>query len=278
MSSPAAGRAKFRHIDAFARQPFEGNSAAVYRVDAFPDDALMQKIAREHNLSETAWYMPDDTGEADFVLRWFTPAVEVELCGHATLAAGHHVLTEEPERDRVRFRTQKGAGVLEVARGEAGNYVMSLPAWRSEARAVPELVAALGRIPAQVRVTTNAAEDSFLAIFDDDITVRGLRPDFNALAKIGNVLVIATAPAGEGARVDVVSRVFAPGAGIDEDPVTGSAHAMLTPYWCERLGGSSFKAYQASERGGYVSCQLDGDRAILGGGCVDVIEGTLLLS
>ena len=270
-------RAKFRHIDAFARQPFEGNSAAVYQADAFPDDELMQKIAREHNLSETAWFVPDDSGEADFVLRWFTPAVEVELCGHATLASGHHVLSADSSRDKVRFRTTKGAGVLEVARGEDGRYVMSLPAWKSEKLVMPELVAGLGRIPAEVRRTTNAAEDSYLAVFSDEATVRSMTPDFKALSAIGNVLVIATAPADEGSDVDVVSRVFAPGAGIDEDPVTGSAHAMLTPYWAEALGRDTFEAYQASERGGYVSCRREGDRAILGGSCVDIIEGELIL-
>ena len=268
-------RIPFRHIDAFASDPFTGNSAAVYRVDAFPDDEQMRLIAREHNLSETAWYMPDKTGEADYVLRWFTPAVEVEMCGHATLASGHAVLTEEADRDLVRFRTLKGAGVLEVARGDAdGSYRMSLPAWLTEKRVVTELVAALGRIPEEVRVTTNAAEDSFLAIFPDEKTVRTLSPDFKALAAIGNVLVIATAA---GTETDVVSRVFAPGAGIDEDPVTGSAHAILTPYWADRLGRDSFTAYQASERGGHVGCSLAGDRVILSGSCVDVIAGELLL-
>ncbi|MBZ6379720.1 PhzF family phenazine biosynthesis protein [Pacificimonas flava] len=270
-------RARFRHIDAFAKVPFEGNSAAIYRVEAFPDDALMQRIAREHNLSETAWYVPDETGEADYVLRWFTPAVEVELCGHATLAAGHHCLTDEPERDAVRFRTLKGAGVLEVRRADDGRYVMSLPAWVSVKQMKTDLVAALGRIPEEVRVTTDAAEDSFMAVFGDEETVRALAPDFKALAAIGNVLVIATAPAAGGSEVDVVSRVFVPGAGVDEDPVTGSAHAMLTPYWAERLGRDSFEAFQASERGGRLSCRLEGDRVILGGSCVDVIEGDLLL-
>lgn len=273
-------RAKFRHIDAFATAPFEGNSAAIYRADSFPDDDLMQRIAREHNLSETAWYVPDDSGEADFILRWFTPTVEVELCGHATLAAGHHVLSEEEARQSVRFRTVKGAGVLEVTKdsdGGAGHYIMSLPAWESQKTVLPALVAALGRIPAEVRVTTNAAEDSYLAIFDDEDIVRSLTPDSKALAAIGNVLVIVTAPARSGSKVDVVSRVFAPGAGVDEDPVTGSAHAMLTPYWTERLQRESFEAYQASERGGYLSCRRDGDRAVLGGSCVDVIAGEVIL-
>ncbi|MEE4351205.1 MAG: PhzF family phenazine biosynthesis protein [Pacificimonas sp.] len=270
-------RIRFRHIDAFADQAFAGNSAAVYRVDAFPDDATMLKIAREHNLSETAWYVPDESGEADYVLRWFTPAVEVELCGHATLAAGHHCLTEEPERETVRFRTLKGAGVLEVARAGEGRYRMTLPAWQSEERELPALVTALGGAPEAVRVTTNAAEDSMLAIYGSEAAVRNLNPDFAALARIGNVLVIATAPADAGSDIDVVSRVFAPGAGIDEDPVTGAAHAMLTPYWCARLGRDSFEAYQASERGGRVSCALVGDRAVLHGECIDVIEGDLLL-
>lgn len=269
-------RYEFSHIDAFAEKAFEGNSAAVYRLETFLDDTVMQRIAREHNLSETAFYVPDDTGEADFVLRWFTPSVEVEMCGHATLASGHHVLSRDAKRGSVRFRTTKGAGILSVAHGE-GRYEMNLPAWHTQACEDSELAAALGKTPLEIRVTMKAAEDSFLAVYASEAEIRSLTPDFAAMARIGNVLVVATAPGDRGGGFDVVSRVFAPGAGIDEDPVTGSAHAILTPYWSERLGRPDFTAYQASERGGRVACRLDGDRAILGGTCVDVIEGTLTI-
>ncbi|MBV7256417.1 PhzF family phenazine biosynthesis protein [Pacificimonas sp. WHA3] len=267
---------RFRHIDAFAARPFEGNSAAVYRADAFPPDDLMLKIAREHNLSETAWVVPDDSGEADYQLRWFTPAVEVEMCGHATLASGHAVLTEEPGRDEVRFRTLRGAGILSVARDGDG-YAMNLPSWPCEVTEYPAFAASLGQAPDEVRVTQNAAEDSFLAIYADAARVRALAPDFAAMGKLGNYLFIATAPGDALSGSDVVSRVFAPGAGIDEDPVTGSAHAILTPYWAGRLGRPSFTAHQASERGGHIHCTLESDRAILRGTCVDVIEGVLLV-
>ncbi|MEM8825484.1 MAG: PhzF family phenazine biosynthesis protein [Pseudomonadota bacterium] len=274
--------ARFRHIDAFATHAFEGNSAAVYRCDAFPDDERMLKIAREHHLSETAWVVPDTTGAADYVLRWFTPAVEVEMCGHATLASGHAVLSEEADLDEVRFRTTKGAGILSVARdndgdGDGSGYRMSLPSWPSERTENAALVAALGTVPEDLRVTKNAAEDSFLAIYPTAADVRALTPDFAAMARLGNYLFIATAPGGPDDDTDVVSRVFAPGAGIDEDPVTGSAHAILTPYWAGRLGRADFTAFQASARGGRIGCTLDGERALLTGHCVDVIEGTLLV-
>ncbi|MGB3721359.1 MAG: PhzF family phenazine biosynthesis protein [Pacificimonas sp.] len=276
MSDKSGRRASFRHIDAFASRAFEGNSAAIYRADEFPCDRLMLKIAREHNLSETAWIVPDESGEADYQLRWFTPAVEVEMCGHATLASGHVVLTEETGRDSVSFKTLRGAGILHVARdGDA--YAMSLPAWDTKIVNDHPLETTFGTKPQELRVTTTAAEDSFLARFANEAEVRALSPDFGAMATQGNLLVIATAEADAASDYDVVSRVFVPGAGINEDPVTGAAHAILTPYWAKALGRDGFHAFQASERGGYLDCRLDGDRAILGGTCVDVIEGTLLL-
>jgi PhzF family phenazine biosynthesis protein len=275
LSDRSRSTASFRHIDAFATEPFEGNSAAVYRLDAFPPDDLMLKIAREHNLAETAWVVPDHSGEADYQLRWFTPAVEVELCGHATLASGHAILSDDPDRDAVRFRTLKGAGVLTVARQKDG-YSLDLPSWETQPTEYNRLAAAFGAAPKELRVTDSEGEDSFLAIYDTAADVRALRPDFNAMAPLGNYLIIATAP-GDEPGIDVVSRVFAPGAGINEDPVTGSAHAILTPYWADRLGRDEFHAYQASERGGHVLCRRSGNRAVLTGSCVDVIRGELLV-
>jgi PhzF family phenazine biosynthesis protein len=258
----------FAQIDAFADRPFTGNPAAVIPLDAWLDDAVLQAIAEENNLSETAFIVPDANGEADYELRWFTPAVEVALCGHATLASGHYVLTSEPDRQLVRFRTRK-SGVLEVARrGDA--YLMALPAYAPVPESVPGLLEALG-----VQGETLRHPRGYdLVVVDSAETVLALTPDFRALAAIGDTLNIVTAP---GNDADVISRVFAPAAGIDEDPVTGSAHSVLVPYWAHRLGRKHFTAYQASRRGGHIRCELSGDRVILGGKCVTVIEGSFAL-
>jgi len=263
-------RLPITQIDAFARKPFEGNPAAVMPLADWLDDATLQAIAAENNLSETAFIVASGDDGADFDLRWFTPTSEVVLCGHATLASGHFVLTSSPDMDRVRFRTRK-AGMLEVARAGAG-YELALPAWGPSPKPLSAIVAALG--------IKGAAETLWhehrygLVILDTAAQVHALDPDFRALAREGDVLTIVTAP---GEDTDVISRVFACGAGIDEDPVTGSAHAVMVPYWAKRLGRDSFTAYQASRRGGHLTCKLDGDRVILGGNCVTVMEGSFLL-
>jgi PhzF family phenazine biosynthesis protein len=249
-------------VDAFADRPFAGNPAAVMPLDAWLPDETLQAIAAENNLAETAFVIRT-SGDADYELRWFTPTVEVIMCGHATLASGHVLI----EGERVRFRTRK-VGILEVARHGDG-YRMSLPAWPAEPRPLPEVVAALGCEPAE---TLWHQAGNALVVLENEEQVLAIEPDFRALAAQGDVLTIVTAP---GRRAEVVSRVFAPGAGIDEDPVTGSAHAVLTPYWAKRLGRDSFGAFQASRRGGHVACTLEGDRVILGGTCVTVIEGVM---
>jgi PhzF family phenazine biosynthesis protein len=259
----------FAQIDAFADRPFSGNPAAVIPLDAWVDDATLQAIAEENNLSETAFLVPDASGEAEYELRWFTPAVEVALCGHATLASGHYVLDREQDRDLVRFRTRK-SGVLEVARHGQG-YLMALPAFPPVAQEVPGLLEAFGVAQAE---TLRHPRGYDLVVLDSAEAVLALTPDFRALAAIGDTLNIVTAP---GTDTDVVSRVFAPAAGIDEDPVTGSAHSVLVPYWAARLGRNAFTAFQASRRGGYVRCELDGEKVILGGKCVTVIEGEFRL-
>ena len=259
---------RFVQVDAFADRPFTGNPAAVMPLDAWLDDATLQAIAQENNLAETAFLVPAE-GDADYELRWFAPEVEVAMCGHATLASGHVLLGENPDLDRIRFRTRK-AGVLEVVRDGDG-YALDLPAWETAPRALPEVVAAMSAAPVETR--WRAGDYSILA-YATEAEVRALAPDFRALRSLGDILFIATAP---GDATDVVSRVFAPGAGIDEDPVTGSAHALLVPYWAERLGRNRFTAFQASRRGGHVTCELRGDRAVLGGRCVTVIEGVFRL-
>lgn len=257
------------HVDAFADRPFAGNQAAVMIFDAWPDDAVLQAIGDENMFAETAFLVPDVSGEADWELRWFTPTVEIRLCGHATLASGHVLLTRQPEREAVRFRTRK-AGVLEVRRRGDG-YEVALPAIPTTPGAWPEAVAALGAEPLEV---WRSPDRYNVFLFSDEDAVRGLTPDFRVLAALGDDAFIVTAP---GRETDVVSRVFVPGAGVDEDSVTGSAHAVLTPLWVSKLGREHFTAFQASARGGHLACRLDGTRAWLGGNCVTVMEGTFYL-
>jgi PhzF family phenazine biosynthesis protein len=271
-------------VDAFADRPFTGNPAAVVPLEEWLPDEILQAIAEENNLSETAFTVPAADGEADYELRWFTPAVEVALCGHATLASGHVLLGD---RDRLRFRTRR-AGILIVGRDGDG-YRLDLPQTRcslATADQLRDVVAGDGASIVEI-VSRDSAGDSAspelylsyegsegvaILLFPDESAVRALRPDMKRLAEI-DYMVIATAP-GSGSN-HIVSRVFVPAWGVDEDPVTGSAHAALTPFWAERLGRESFSAYQASRRGGRVECRREGDRAVLGGRCVTVIEGML---
>ena len=250
-------------VDAFATRLFTGNPAAVVSMKSFPADMTMQAVAAENNLAETAFLVRD---RDDYRLRWFTPAVEVPLCGHATLASAAVVMERlEPERNRVVFHT--ASGPLTVSRAN-GNYVMNFPARPSDGVAVPAgLAEALGVVPVEVFV--NAF--NYMAVLDSPRIVRDLSPDMAAIARIDRPGVIVTAP-GDG-EYDFVSRYFAPAKGIPEDPVTGAAHCMLSPYWAKRLGKTGFTAFQASRRGGTVICRLSGDRVELEGGCVFYLEG-----
>ncbi len=274
-------RLPFTQIDAFASRAFTGNPAAVMPLKQWLDDATLLAIAAENNLAETAFIVArDDVSEADFDLRWFTPGVEVALCGHATLASGHLVLSAAPGMDRVRFATRK-AGVLSVARDGDG-YAMQLPSWPAEDPCDPDLfeaaAAALGDRPREI---WRRGTDYMVAVFDGAAAIRALRPDFRAIMALptgADLLLIATAPgAGDVSGAEVVSRAFAPEAGIDEDPVTGSAHAVIAAYWAKRLGKPYFTAWQASARGGHIGCRLAGDKVELTGQCVTVIEGEFVL-
>lgn len=257
----------FTQVDAFADAPFTGNPAAVMPLARWLDDGVLQAIAAENNLSETAFTVPTpDDPDADHALRWFTPTVEVKLCGHATLASGHVLMGS---RSALRFRT-RDAGILTVARDRDG-YALSLPAWSLEPRPLPELAAGLGGAPIQSFWRQGGYS---LFLFQDAAAVRALEPDFARLKALGDIMLMATAP---GEDSDIVSRVFVPGGGVDEDPVTGSAHCLLTPFWSERLGKNRISAVQASKRGGRVDCRLDGDRAVLSGACRTVIEGQFFL-
>ena len=260
---------RFVQVDAFADAPFTGNPAAVMPLDAWLPDATLQAIAAENNLSETAFLVADKSGVADYELRWFTPTIEVALCGHATLASGHVLLANDSGRCAVTFRTRK-SGLLRVERADDG-YRLDLPAWEPTAKALPELVVTIDPAPDETLWRDGGYA---LFVYPDAVTVRALEPNLAALAKAGDVMVIATAP---GDDSDILSRVFAPGAGVAEDPVTGSAHSILAPYWAKRLGRDSFSAIQASPRGGQLGCALVGDRVILSARCVTVIEGRFIL-
>lgn len=254
---------RFVQVDAFADRPFTGNPAAVIPLDAWLPDEVMQAIAQENNLSETAFTVPT-SGDADYELRWFTPTTEVALCGHATLASGHVLI----EGDEVRFRTRK-AGVLVVGR-EGDALTLDLPETLVKPGSHEALLDALGTPEAELFLSWKGAEATAIILLENEAAVRACSPDIRALASI-DLMAIVTAP-GDG-DYDVVSRVFVPAWGVDEDPVTGSAHAALAPFWAGRLGRDSFTAFQASRRGGRVECRISGDRVILSGRCVTVIEG-----
>jgi predicted PhzF superfamily epimerase YddE/YHI9 len=253
------------HVDAFADRPFTGNQAAVMILDAWPEDAVLQAIGAENMFAETAVLVRDASGEADWELRWFTPACEIRLCGHATLASGHVLLVLEPDCGEVSFRTRQ-AGTLFVRRVGEG-YEVGLPLIPTEAGSYPEAVALFGAAPLETR---HSPHRYHILVYPDEAAIRALDPDFRALAALGDDQYIATAP---GTATDVVSRVFVPGGGIDEDPVTGSAHAVLTAFWTARLGRDRFTAHQASARGGYLACRMEGETAWLAGDCVTVVEG-----
>ena len=258
-------------VDAFTGRPFAGNPAGVCVLAGPADPAWMQRVAMELNLSETAFPRPlDGDPDADFELRWFTPTVEVALCGHATLAAAH-VLYETgavPADRPIRFRTLR-SGVLTVRR-EGGPLVMDFPACPPERIDPPEgLAEALGASPSW---TGRNVQDDILAVLDDAATVRSLTPDMAALGRYEARGICVTAP---DPAYDFVSRFFAPATGVPEDPVTGSAHCMLGPFWAGRLGRTDLRAHQASARGGDVRVRVRGDRVLLHGEAVTVIEGTL---
>jgi PhzF family phenazine biosynthesis protein len=252
-------------IDAFTSQVFGGNPAAVCPLERWLDDATLQAIAAENNLAETAFFVPQDQG---YALRWFTPALEVDLCGHATLASAFVIFEElDPTRMAVTFATRSGD--LTVKR-DNDLLVMDFPALAPQPCAAPQALAAgLGAAPREVF----AAMD-YLAVYDSQEQVRALRPDMALLAQLDRRGVIATAP---GTNADFVSRFFAPAAGIPEDPVTGSAHCMLTPYWSRRLGKSRLHALQVSARGGELFCEDRGARVTLTGRAVKFLYGTIVL-
>ncbi len=265
-------------IDAFTDRPFAGNPAAVCLLAAPAEAEWMQAVAREMNLSETAFVTGQ--GDGDFALRWFTPAVEVELCGHATLAAAHALwTTERLALDRpARFHTL--SGLLTAERADGDRIELDFPSRNAVAAEAPiGLAEALGLAAEDLRWVGRSRYDVLVEL-PDERTVRSLAPDLARLRDVEARGVIVTARSGgfEGSgRHDFVSRFFAPRAGVDEDPVTGSAHCTLATFWGERLGKEELLAYQASARGGEIRLRLLGDRVRLGGRAVTVSRGELLV-
>jgi PhzF family phenazine biosynthesis protein len=256
-------------VDAFSRTVFGGNPAAICPLESWIYDATMQKIAAENALSETAFIVP--RGD-DWEIRWFTPAREVELCGHATLASGWVVLTHlSPQRELVRFESK--SGTLTVAR-DGDRLAMALPRWQPEPIAAdPSLSAALGAAPREIL----AHGSKYVCVYDSAAAVAALRPDLRKLAgpnKEGRYGVVVTAPGAE-EECDFVSRFFAPAAGVDEDPVTGSAHCLLVPYWARVLGRSSLYAKQLSARRGELWCTLGADYVTLAGYVAPYLVGEI---
>ncbi len=258
-------------IDAFADRPYGGNPAAVCLLEEERDSQWMQSVAAEMNLSETAFVQPAGDG---FELRWFTPAVEVELCGHATLAAAHALWSEAraPGDGAIRFRTRSG----ELTAARHGERIeLDFPATPpGPAKLAAEQISALGNaLGVEPDLVARSAFD-LLAVVGSEDAVRGLQPDLPRLRELASRGVIVTS-ASDDPGFDFVSRFFAPAAGVDEDPVTGSAHCCLGPYWSERLGKTTLTAFQASSRGGVVHVRVSGERVILGGNAVTVLRGEL---
>lgn len=250
-------------IDAFASEVFKGNPAAVCPLDVWLDDTILQAIALENNLSETAFFVKEGVG---FRLRWFTPVAEVDLCGHATLASAFVIFNIlHYDKHEIEFITKSGKLIVTQ---ENDLLTMDFPAQPPEACSVPDgLLAALGKNPVEV-----LANEDYLVIYSNENEVRDLNPDIAKLKTLDRRGVIVSS---RGENVDFVSRFFVPKFGVDEDPVTGSAHCLLTPYWAEKLGKSKLSAQQISKRSGDLTCKLKGDRVFISGRAVKYMEGEI---
>ncbi|MCW2905076.1 MAG: PhzF family phenazine biosynthesis isomerase [Streptosporangiaceae bacterium] len=261
-------------VDAFTDRPFAGNPAGVCLLDEAAEATWMQRVAAEMKHSETAFARPVDDADADYELRWFTPAVEVALCGHATLATGHALYESGavPTGMPIRFRTLH-SGVLTVRRDDRGWIEMDFPAYPAEPVDPPEGLCEIIGVP--ISWTGRNGQRDLLVELRDEQTVRLLDPDLDAFARLDGRGVIVTAAAGPGGPHDFVSRFFGAAVGVKEDPVTGSAHCALAPYWSKKLGRQSLVGYQASSRGGYVHATVEGDRVTLVGPAVTVLDGAL---
>jgi len=258
-------------IDAFSDEPFSGNPAAVCSLDEWLPVETMQSIAAEMNLSETAFFVPRNNDVDEYDLRWFTPTVEVDLCGHATLASGHVVLSKlRPELNQVTFHTRSGA--LGVERRDDMlelDFPANPPSVLTDQNEISNVQTALGATPSEI-----LHANTTVAVFDHESQVAALQPDFEAVAKLKEPWLAATAPA-DGSEYHFVSRFFVPTAGVNEDPATGSSHTILMPYWSERMHRTELVGRQISKRGGTMYCRLSGDRVKIAGNVVEVMSGDL---
>ena len=263
---------RLRMVDAFTDKPFTGNPAAVVMLEETPSDDWLAAVARETNVSDTGFIIREELADADFRLRWFTPVQEVKLCGHATLASAH-CLFEDGVGSPIRFATR--SGLLTVGREADGLLAMDFPA---DPPIHVELEEAVAQTLGMHVEWTGLSNDGFflLAVVSDERSVRDLIPDLNEIAKLDASAIIVSALANQGESHDFVSRLFAPKVGIPEDPVTGSSHTRLGPYWGERLGRTSLVGFQASARPGLVGIELNSDRVMITGRAVVVVDGVLM--
>lgn len=260
-------------VDAFTDQIFGGNPAAVMPLDSWLPDDTLQSLAAENSLSETAFFVPTpEDRDSDFHIRWFTPGTEVPLCGHATLASAW-VIFNKLGWDKSEIRLQSMSGPLGVTRTEDDWLLLDFPNLRFEQQATPGIIhEALEGAPDTAFFVPN--DTNYMVVLENEAAVRSAQPDLRKLKQLGNQGLIITAP---GDEADFVSRYFAPGAGIDEDPVTGSIHSVLVPYWAEKLGKSKLDARQVSARGGVLRCELKGDRVAIAGQAAFYMEGAVHL-
>lgn len=262
---------RLRTVDAFTNRPFTGNPAAVLLLDETPPDEWLAAVARETGVPDTGFVIRESLPDADFRLRWFTPTVEIDLCGHATLASAH-CLFEDGEGGPIRFATR--SGVLTVSQRADGSLAMDFPAWPAgEVEARSAAVDALGVPVEWTGLTDNGV--FLLALLADEHSVRDLSPSLTAVSGLDGSALIVTSAADPQQGYDFVSRVFAPDLGIPEDPVTGSAHTVLAPFWADRLGRESLIGLQASPRPGQVGVERNGDRVTITGHAVTVLDGVL---
>ncbi len=266
------------HVDAFTSKPFTGNPAAVCPLNSWLDDETLRKVAAENNLSETAFFVSrrghgDGHYSDEYDLRWFTPRGEVKLCGHATLASAYVLLSLlEPGLHTVRFKTRH-SGILAV-RKEQDSFSMDFPALFAKPCVSPPDALIRALAPGPRPSTVLEVNETYIVVYDDESAIRTLRPDFALIEQLHPFVVSVTAP---GDRADFVSRYFKPSYGMPEDPVTGSAHCALAPYWSGRAGKSQLHARQLSERGGELWCETAGSRVILKGRAVLTLQGSLLI-
>ncbi|UAY51399.1 PhzF family phenazine biosynthesis protein [Ferruginibacter albus] len=253
-------------IDAFTNKLFHGNPAAVVPLEQWIDDKLMQQLALENNLAETVFFIPSQNENADFDIRWFTPEIEINLCGHATLASAY-VLYEllDFKKDKIVFSSK--SGLLTITKN-AGKYIMDFPSWKPQPYSSYPLH--LSEILGNVKIVNVSKNRDLLVELENEDAVKNCTPDFTALKKTGEKVIITA----KGSNADFVSRFFAPSAGINEDPVTGSAHSQLIPYWSAKLNKNKLHAFQLSQRGGELWCeQLNEERVSIGGQCVFYMKG-----